>query len=119
MEAPVEVTEHGQSRRSKWLAWLAVSLIGALLLLLLTFWWAYAPDPRNRSSNLIKPTRSPALSLPGPLVVDRELSEAELAFGAEQVDRMVKDRPEMVRSVFKTDALWQFCAHGFGGAVIG
>lgn len=53
------------------------------------------------------------------MVLDRELSEAEVAFGAEQVDRMVKDRPEMARSVFKTDALWQFCARCFGGGATG
>lgn len=109
--------EHSQSRR--WLAWLGVCLIGALLLFLLTFWWAYAPDSRNRSSNLITQTGSPAFKLPEPVVLERELSPEELSFGAEQVDRMVKDRPEMGRLVFKTDAIWQFCARGFGGGAIG
>jgi hypothetical protein len=52
-------------------------------------------------------------------VLERELSAEELAFGTEQVDRMVTDRSEMARFVFKTDAVWQFCVHGFGGAVIG
>lgn len=119
MEAPTKGTQLPASRHINWLAWLAV--IGAASLLLLTCWWLgpRGPDPRNKISNLIRTNGSSALNLPGPAVLERELSSAELAFGAEQVDRMVKDRPEMGRAVFKTDDLWQFCARCFGGEAIG
>lgn len=119
MEAPTKGTELPASRHISWLAWLAV--IGAASLLLLTCWWLgpYGPDPRNQSSNLIRTNGSPALNLPGPAVLERELTPEELAFGAEQVDRMVKDRPEMGRAVFQADALWQFCTRCFGGEAIG
>lgn len=122
MEAPTQGIADDQTRRPNGFSWLGLSLIATALLFLLTCLWLVGlqrPDPRNRSLSLITTTRSPTFNLPGPEIVERELSAAELAFGAEQVDRMVKDRPAMGRSVRNTDALWQFCARCFGGQAIG
>lgn len=49
----------------------------------------------------------------------KALSAKELAFGEEQVETMVRDRPEMSRYVQKGDPVWDFCARQFGGEAIG
>lgn len=41
------------------------------------------------------------------------------AFGQEQVLRMTRSRPEMLRDVKPGDTVWRFCADGFGGAACG
>jgi hypothetical protein len=46
-------------------------------------------------------------------------SPADLAFGREQVARMVKDRPHMTDCVSETNAIYEFCVLGFAGASIG
>jgi len=47
------------------------------------------------------------------------LSAQDLAFGEQQVARMVADRPQMALYVSKSDPLWEFCVRAFAGGFIG
>jgi hypothetical protein len=47
-----------------------------------------------------------------------KLSVEDLAFGEEQVARMVRDRPEMGK-VQSPDPIWRYCVRGFAGEALG
>lgn len=58
-------------------------------------------------------------NLPPLAELTTNLSAADLAFGEQQMSKMVKDRPQFLRYISKDDLVWQFCARAFAGAAIG
>ena len=77
-------------------------------------------NPRNRSDVLLAGNSFESLTnLPELTDVTTNLSAADVAFGEQQIAKMVKDRPEFARFISKDDAVWQFCARAFAGAAIG
>jgi hypothetical protein len=77
------------------------------------------PDTRNSPDHLLSPNSKDAIKVPAAVAPTRSLSAADLAFGKQQVERMVKDRPEMARYVRPTDPVWKYCQRAFAGEAIG
>jgi hypothetical protein len=104
---------------------LAILLLGVLFILFCALLYlniANRPrlDPRNTPEALLTNDAFASLTnlpeLPG-LVTN--LSTADLAYGKEQMERLAKDRPELMRFILKDDPIWQFCVRAFAGAAIG
>jgi hypothetical protein len=91
-----------------------------VLLLWGVVWRLSRPDPRNNPQTLLAIGNGHAsIDLPGLPEPKINLTQEDIAFGELQVERMVKDRPEMGRYVTKTDPVWKFCARAFAGEAIG
>jgi hypothetical protein len=58
-------------------------------------------------------------AVPEPPPLKTNLTAEELAFGREQIARMVKDRPALGRFIHEGDDIWQFCIRSFAGEAIG
>lgn len=104
---------------------LALLVVGVLLVSFSAFLWLSVAnrtrvDPRNRPELLLAGSSFWAVTnfpeLPEPTT---NLTAADLAFGEEQMARMVKDRHEMAKYVSSEDAIWQFCLRAFAGQAIG
>jgi hypothetical protein len=105
---------------------LAVVVVGVLLLFFCAVLWFVIASrtiffyPRNTPEVLFTGNSFDSLTnLPELSELATNLSVADLAFGEEQMQRMVKDRPEFARHISKEDAIWQFCVRAFTGAAIG
>src|ERR1051326_747463 len=46
-------------------------------------------------------------------------SQEALAFGEQQVEHMVEDRPQMKQYVQKGDPIWRYCVRQFAGEALG
>ena len=93
---------------------LAVAALGWLV------WRLGLPDQRNTPERLLAQTGGNAvIGLPAISDLKTNLSAEDLAFGELQVERMVRDRPEMARYAGKTDPVWGFCERAFAGEAIG
>ena len=98
----------------------ATCLPFAVLALWLVVTYQNKPDQRNTPELLLASHRLlGAESLPPVADPHTDLTDADLAFGEQQVLGMVQSRPEMVRYVSKNDAIWQFCVRAFAGEAIG
>jgi hypothetical protein len=72
---------------------------------------------KNHPAYLVDVGRVPAA--PEPLAEKKVLSAEDLAFGEQQVARMVSDRREMRRHVQPSDPIWRYCARAFAGEAAG
>ena len=104
---------------------MAVVAIGVFLLFFCALLWltvASRPgfNPRNTPEALLGTNSFAGLAnLPDLPDLATNLSAADLAFGEEQMAKMVKDRPEFTHYVSKDDPIWQFCVRAFAGEAIG
>jgi hypothetical protein len=97
---------------------IAASFLFTCLLVWLTGTARLGADPRNTPENLLANSAS-INKLPPLSELKTNLSAEELAFGEEQMAKMLKDRPELGRYVSKADPIWQFGSRAFAGAAIG
>jgi hypothetical protein len=104
---------------------LAVVVLGVLLLFFCALLWLTLAshlgfNPRNTPEVLLAGNSFESLTnLPELAELTTNLSAADLAFGEEQMAKMVKDRPEFARYISRDDVIWQFCVRAFAGAAIG
>jgi hypothetical protein len=105
---------------------LAVAVIGVLLLFFCAVLWLVVASrtiffyPRNTPEVLFSGKSFESLTnLPELADLTTNLSAADLAFGEEQMAKMVKVRPGFTRYISKDDSIWQFCVRAFAGAAIG
>jgi hypothetical protein len=104
---------------------LSVVVLGVLLLFFCALLWltvASRPrfNPRNAAEVLLAGKSFESLTnFPELADLTTNLFAADLAFGEEQMSKMVRDRPEFTRYVSKEDPIWQFCVRAFAGAAIG
>jgi hypothetical protein len=104
---------------------LAVVVLGVLLLFFCALLWLTVAsrlvfNPRNTPEILLAGKSFESLTnLPELADLTTKLSAADLAFGEQQMAKMVQDRPELTRYISKDDPIWQFCVRAFAGAAIG
>jgi hypothetical protein len=125
-EQPIDTAAPGSLRASGVrIRPLAVVFVGVLLLVFCSLLWLSVAsrskvDSRNTPDALLAANSLERLAILSELPELRtNLTAADLAFGEEQMARMVKDRPEFARYVSKEDTLWQFCVCAFAGEAIG
>jgi len=104
---------------------LAVVVLGVLLLFFCALLWLTLASHlgfnlRNTPEALLAGNSFESLTNLSELVdLAPNLSVADLAYGEEQMAKMVKDRPEFARYISRDDVIWQFCVRAFAGAAIG